>query len=51
MQPNEESNYQTSLDQMQSVFGIKLAPLEKKKTLKKCNVLSLPYKIDLINVL
>lgn len=50
MQPNEESNYQTSLDQMQSVFGIKLALLEKK-TLKKCNVLSLPYKIDLINVL
>lgn len=34
MQPNEESNYQTSLDQMQGVFGIKLALLEKKKTLK-----------------
>lgn len=31
MQPNEESNYQTSLDQMQGVFGIKLALLEKKK--------------------
>lgn len=34
MQPNEESNYQTSLDQMQSVFGIKLALLEKKNTEK-----------------